>query len=272
VRVVVLSSSVYSETACAMSVRLAQVGYVPVGALSLHSLNRKTLLRKVGQWGFGGAAAYARAKFTRNDGHARVRNPYLGRLLEDGKVFRSMHKIAAAYGFPVVTCGDQNSPRSVARLKQWSPDLIVFAGGNILRGPLLEVPRLGILNAHLGFLPEIRGMSSPEWALLLKVPVGVTIHYIDDGIDTGPVLQRCELSDAARCESLHDLRNRLIAFGVEKMADVVTALDRGTVSARPQFDLDKDHQFFVMHERLQALAAQRLGKRSAHAACGTPHG
>ena len=50
---------------------------------------------------------------------------------------------------------------------------------------LLDVPRLGVLNIHLGLLPEIRGMSSPEWSLLNRVPVGITIHYMDAGIDTG---------------------------------------------------------------------------------------
>jgi methionyl-tRNA formyltransferase len=85
-----------------------------------------------------------------------------------------------------------------------------------LRKQLLEVPRLGVLNAHLGLLPEIRGMSSPEWSLLQHIPVGVTIHFMDTGIDTGPILQRYEFPHAPQCESLSDLRNRLIAFGIEK--------------------------------------------------------
>ena len=50
-RIVVLSSSVYSETACAMAVRMARLGHVPVGALTLPTLDRGTLLRKLGQWG-----------------------------------------------------------------------------------------------------------------------------------------------------------------------------------------------------------------------------
>jgi hypothetical protein len=81
---------------------------------------------------------------------------------------------------------------------------------------------------------------------------------MDAGIDTGPVLQRYELPEVARCESLSDLRNRLIAFGVEKTGDVVEGLVRGTISANPQSDTAPDNQFFVMHEWLQARAAERL--------------
>ena len=263
-RIVVLCPSVYSETACAMAVRMAEFGHVPAGALALPTLDRGTLLRKLGQWGTQDVIRYASAKLTphRGDGRAQVSNPYLQPLLKHGEgVFRSLRQVAKFYGFPIEVCSDQNAPDSIARLREWSPDLIIFTGGNILRKQLLDVPRLGVLNVHLGLLPEVRGMSSPEWSLLNHVPVGVTIHYIDAGIDTGPVLQRCEFPDAARCESLSDLRNRLIAFGVEQVAEVVAGLDRGTISASPQSDLDEDHQFFVMHEWLQARAAERLTKR-----------
>jgi folate-dependent phosphoribosylglycinamide formyltransferase PurN len=274
VRIVILSSSMYSETACAMAVRMAKLGHIPVGALSLFTLHRGTLLRKLGQLGAKEVTRYARAKLISSpDGRqVRLSNPYLEPLLmhEDG-IFRSLREVAAFYEFPIATCHAQNSPRSIVRLKQWAPDSIIFTGGDILRQPLLELPRLGVLNVHLGLLPEIRGMSSPEWSLLNHVPVGITIHYMDSGIDTGPILQRNKFPDAAQCESLGDLRNRLIAFGVEKTAEVVSQLESGTISATPQSHLDRDrdvrdrdvthgedNQFFVMHERLQQRAAERL--------------
>jgi methionyl-tRNA formyltransferase len=180
--------------------------------------------------------------------------------------------VAAVYRFQVEVCDDQNSPSSIDRLKEWSPDLIIFTGGNILREPLLNVPRLGVLNVHLGLLPQIRGMSSPEWSLLKNVPVGITIHYMDAGIDTGPILARYELPTSDRCESLSDLRNRLIALGVEKAGDVVAALDHGTITATPQPHLDRDNQFFVMHEWLQARAAERLSRGPLPAVARTVHG
>jgi folate-dependent phosphoribosylglycinamide formyltransferase PurN len=275
-RTVVLCSSVYSETACAMTMRLAQSGCTPVGALALSTLDPGTLLRKLGQWGVRDVARYAVAKlFPQKTGEREyLRNPYLKPVLMHGEqVFRNLREIAREYDFPVVACTDQNAASSVAHLKEWSPDLIIFTGGNILRKQLLDVPRLGVINMHLGLLPEIRGMSGPEWSLLKDVPVGVTLHYIDSGIDTGPILRRCEFPDAAQCDSLADMRNRLIAFGIERVVEVVLALDHGSLAASPQSELDRDNQFFVMHEWLQARAAERLNKncRSSLAA-GTLHG
>jgi methionyl-tRNA formyltransferase len=157
-----------------------------------------------------------------------------------------------------VTCGDQNSPRALSQLKRWSPDLAIFTGGNILRDEVLKIPRLGVLNSHLALLPEIRGMSSPEWSLLCGVPLGITIHFMDSGLDTGPILSRREFTGADDCDSLTDLRNRMIAEGIELLAEAVAGLDRSTVSAVLQADRETDRQFFVMHERLKAVAMRRL--------------
>jgi methionyl-tRNA formyltransferase len=257
-----------------MAVRLAGSGYVPTGALSLSTFNRGTALRKLSQWGVRDVVRYARSKFIPqpSNASATVHNAYLRSLLNHNSgVFRSVREVAAVHGFPLAICDDQNAPDAIAQIKKWSPDLLVFTGGNILRKQLLELPRLGVLNVHLGLLPEVRGMSGPEWSLLTNVPVGITIHYMDAGIDTGPILQKYELPDLAASESLTDLRNRLIAFGVEKTGHVVSALDRGAISATPQSDLQQDRQFFVMHEWLQARAAERLTKTPT-AAAETVHG
>jgi methionyl-tRNA formyltransferase len=260
-RIVMLCSSVYSETSCAMAIRLAQTGFVPVGAIALPSLDHATLLRKLAQWGALGVARYAWTKSGRNAEHLQLRNLYLQPILSrESGVFRSLREVAAFYEFPIAVFRDQNAPNSIAQVREWSPDLIVFSGGNILRPRLLEIPRLGVLNLHLGLLPETRGMSSPEWSLLTGIPIGVTIHYIDAGIDTGPILRRCEFPEAFRCESLDDLRNRMIAFGIEKIIDVVADLGRDAIKATPQSELDQDNQHFVMHEWLQAQASERLKK------------
>jgi folate-dependent phosphoribosylglycinamide formyltransferase PurN len=264
-RIAILCSSPYSETGCAVAACVAQLGYVPVGALTLPSWDGTTLLRKFGQWGMRDSLNYAVSKLApaRRTSKPQIRNPYLEKTLQNGNgIFRSLRDVARAYGFPIAACSDQNSQRAVAQLIKWAPDLAIFTGGNILRDEVLRVPRLGVLNSHLAFLPEIRGMSSPEWSLLCGVPLGITIHLMDSGVDTGPVLLRREFAGADLCDSLADLRNRMIAKGIDLIAETVTALDRNEISAVAQADREKDFQYFVMHERLKALARRRLTKRS----------
>lgn len=260
-RIVVLCSSPYSETGCAVAARLVQLGQTPIGGLTLPSSDRRTLLRKIGQWGAKDSFHYAIAKLTpgRFSTSQRIRNPYLESALRHKNVsFRNLYEMSRVAKFPVATCVDHNSPRAIARLKHWSPDVLIFTGGNILKQEVLDVPRFGVLNSHLALLPEIRGMSSPEWSLLCNVPLGITIHFMDSGIDTGPILLRREFVPGTNCDSFTDLRNRMIAEGVELIAEAVTALDRGTLSPVPQTAREKDCQYFVMHDRLKAMARGRL--------------
>jgi methionyl-tRNA formyltransferase len=74
------------------------------------------------------------------------------------------------------------------------------------------------------------------------------------------------------CDSLADLRNKMIAEGIELIAEAVAGLDRGTISAVPQAAREKDCQFFVMHEQLKAVATQRLKKGRLNAVGGRSNG
>jgi hypothetical protein len=69
---------------------------------------------------------------------------------------------------------------------------------------------------------------------------------------------RREFASVDDCDSLTDLRNRMIAEGIELLAEAVVGLDRGAVSAVPQAERETDRQFFVMHEQLKEVATRRL--------------
>ena len=58
---------------------------------------------------------------------------------------------------------------------------------------LLAALDQGVLNAHPGILPKYRGATCCEWALYNHDPVGVTAHFMDEGIDSGPILFSREL-------------------------------------------------------------------------------
>lgn len=70
------------------------------------------------------------------------------------------------------------------------PDLIAVFGTSLIKGPLLKRGRLGIVNLHGGLSPQYRGADCTFWALYNNEAdqVGCTIHYIDDGIDTGGLI------------------------------------------------------------------------------------
>jgi hypothetical protein len=74
---------------------------------------------------------------------------------------------------------------SLAFLDRLRPDLALHAMGVIYRHPVISRCGMGILNAHIGRLPKYRGRSVMEWSLLCGDDTGVSVFFIDEGIDTG---------------------------------------------------------------------------------------
>lgn len=78
-------------------------------------------------------------------------------------------------------------------LQELNPDLGVLGGTRIIRDRILRIPQGGMLNAHPGLLPEVRGSASPAWSVYYDIPIGATCHFIDPGIDTGDIVGKREI-------------------------------------------------------------------------------
>jgi methionyl-tRNA formyltransferase len=75
-------------------------------------------------------------------------------------------------------------------LRRLAPDvLLVWSYSMILPRAVLDVPPLGVVNLHGGLLPEYRGGHVMQWAIVNgERETGVTLHFVDEGVDTGPVI------------------------------------------------------------------------------------
>jgi methionyl-tRNA formyltransferase len=142
-----------------------------------------------------------------------------GRTLASGPV----KKRALELGLPVEQPVSLKSPEPVAKLAEYSPDLmVVVAYGLILPQGVLDVPRLGCLNIHASLLPRWRGAAPIHRAILAgDTRTGITIMKMDAGLDTGPMLlvRPLEIGASETSGGLHD---RLAALGAEA---VVAAID-----------------------------------------------
>ena len=94
---------------------------------------------------------------------------------------------------PRIHVDDVNNLKCLEFVKKCNPDVIVVNGTNLLRKPYFEfnpAPRFGIINIHTGLSPYCRGGNCNLYAILHKQIhlVGVTVHYIDQGIDSGDII------------------------------------------------------------------------------------
>jgi folate-dependent phosphoribosylglycinamide formyltransferase PurN len=164
----------------------------------------------------------------------------------------------SARGISLITVESLETPEALESLRTLSPDLAVHAGAGILRKPVLAIPRLGTLNAHMGILPAYRGMNVTEWAAFNGDPVGCTVHLIDPGIDTGDILC-ARVSGLENIPSIAELRAAVDRDQIALLGEVVQyatqlgVLPPGVTQEKPQ-----GKQYFRMHSDLAAILEERL--------------
>ncbi len=181
---------------------------------------------------------------------------------QSGLPGRTLHDLSRRYGFPLLTAPDLNGRRAENALQSARPDAVAFTGGGLIRSGLLAIPRLGVLNCHMGILPEFRGMDVVEWAILEAGPaepkIGLTLHLMDRGVDTGPILLRHAL-DLREGDTREKIRRRLEPAMVRLMLEGIRGLRDGSLQPRPQQEA-AGRQYFVLHPRIQEAASARLDR------------
>jgi folate-dependent phosphoribosylglycinamide formyltransferase PurN/peptidoglycan/xylan/chitin deacetylase (PgdA/CDA1 family) len=159
----------------------------------------------------------------------------------------------------LVESPDFGSAALLERVRQWQPDLGLSIGAPILRPLLFRIPKLGTMNLHLGRVPEYRGAPPGFWELYTGArAIGATVHWVDEGLDTGPVVATAEApiyeSDTlARVEArARELGRRALATALKHVAD-------GARVAAPQSSGGRTFRFPTVKQR--AILAGRLALR-----------
>jgi len=137
----------------------------------------------------------------------------------------------------VLTPERVNEPASVEAIAALEPDVIVVvAYGQILRQPLLDLPRLGCINVHTSLLPKYRGAAPIQWAIANgETETGVTTMYMDAGMDTGDIIlqETVAIGDDETAAGLHD---RLAFAGAALLKKTLRGLEAGDLPRIPQND------------------------------------
>lgn len=161
-------------------------------------------------------------------------------------------------GIPVIHVGPLSDPKSVDAVSRLDADILIHAGAGILRRGVLSAPKLGTLNAHMGILPRYRGMNVAEWAGLEGSRVGCTVHLINEGIDTGDIIDVAEV-DSESADSILSLRALVDDAQIALLGRVVRwIVESGALPpARPQSP-GEGRQYFEMHAELRGLLEHKL--------------
>ena len=156
-----------------------------------------------------------------------------------GRALRSppAKELAQAHGMPVLQPERVNAAVALGALRALAPDAIIIAAfGQILKQPLLDIPRRGALNVHASLLPRHRGASPVAAAILAGDDVtGVSIMEVALALDAGPVVARRAL-EIEPLDTTGTLTAKLAQLGADLLIETLPAWERGEIASVPQDD------------------------------------
>ncbi len=166
-------------------------------------------------------------------------------------------KIALENMLPVFQPSSLRSLQEAESLALLNCDLmVVVAYGLLLPKAILDVPRLGCLNVHASLLPRWRGAAPIERALLAGDKVsGVTIMQMDEGLDTGAMLNKESVKISATDNRLN-LEERLQIAGQAALIRTLGDLEKYQSEATVQND--EDSNYAAKLEKSEAFIDWRL--------------
>lgn len=149
--------------------------------------------------------------------------------------FSPVKEAALVYGIPVFQPRRIREPEAISELRKYEADvMVVVAFGQILPKEVLEMTRYGCINVHASLLPKYRGAAPIQWAVIHGEAVsGVTTMQMDEGLDTGDMIQKTEVTLDAK-ETGGSLHDKLAAAGAALCVETLEKIENGTAEFTKQ--------------------------------------
>lgn len=111
---------------------------------------------------------------------------------------------------------------------------VVVAYGQILSQEILDMPRLGCINAHGSILPKYRGAAPIQWSIYHgEAETGITTMLMDAGMDTGAMLLK-STTPIALLDHAWTVAHTLALQSADLLVETLHGLDRGILHPVPQ--------------------------------------
>jgi methionyl-tRNA formyltransferase len=152
-----------------------------------------------------------------------------------------------------------NNSKSVNIIKSFKPDLLVSILGNqIFKSPILNLAPKGCINLHTALLPKYRGLMPSFWVMKNnEKKTGVSVFFVDKGIDSGPIIVQQEVEIGSRTQE--ELINYTKKLGMEAIAKSIKLIQNNAVILIEN-DASKK-TYFTFPSRQDVLEFNKNGKK-----------
>ena len=94
----------------------------------------------------------------------------------------------------IIILNKKISKRNLRKIESIRPDYILLIfWPHLLPVSLIRIPSYGCVNLHIGYLPYNRGKNANVWPIIDQTPAGVSMHYIDNNIDSGDIISQTKV-------------------------------------------------------------------------------
>ncbi len=153
-----------------------------------------------------------------------------------GGQINPIKELAQENNIPVIQPERLRDPDAVKWVNNLSPDLLVLAFvTQFVPKEMIDMSTHGGINYHPSMLPKYRGGSAINWTIINgETETGVTIHQIDEGVDTGPIIiqKKVEIASNDTVKSLYF--KKLYPLGIKMVAKAVRLIREGSANPIPQ--------------------------------------
>ena len=179
---------------------------------------------------------------------------------KEGMQYDVLEQYSEINNFAIDYVDDPNGTQCETVLSKLKPKVLILMISTILEDKVLKIPEM-VINTHSGILPKYRGVDSHRWAILDGGSVGVSVHYVDSGVDTGPVLKTNELPIRSGDTISSIAERNYYTNKWQTLTETLIELDHGNTDPQVQCS-DDGKQYFWMHVKLRDIVDDILEKKA----------
>jgi methionyl-tRNA formyltransferase len=175
---------------------------------------------------------------------------------------------AKLHGIKCIETENINSPKTLAEIKLYNPDIIVvIAFGQKIGNELINMAPKGMINVHGSVLPKYRGAAPINWAIVKgETKSGITVLGVVEKMDAGDILEIAE-TDIGPDETAGELHDRLAKLSPPSLIKALNDIETGKAKYIPQDvskvtlakKLHKSDGFIDFNEDAETLRRKILG-------------
>lgn len=152
-----------------------------------------------------------------------------------------------------------NQPSSLEMIRSFDPDLLVsIAGNQIFKKNLINLAPKGCLNLHTALLPKYRGLMPSFWVLKNNEEyTGVSVFFVDEGIDSGPIVvqKRIKIGNMSQSELIRHSKK----VGMDAIIEAIDLIQRDKVKLID--NNDEEMTYFSFPTKQDVKEFRKIGKK-----------